>query len=347
MDGYSSSDYDSDDPMGAIARAGNRVRVDTVVSATSHCCRFLPGLCRFQARVCRDCCCECDCRSGMLILLPLGGALTGIATGAGVSAGLVFPAGWYNGYGWHNPQTTALPLALACTVLGLVLGYMHPRPVYCVRVQRNPPLRCGYVLRGSKGCGIHRRQRRRLQGRLLCGNMCHFECLPAVTFLLAAAYGAWTVVLFSVRPALGLVPTCVLFFLLGTSSKFNRSRLRRLTRICCGRTTYEIVTDFNPLAGYIESEPDEDWLETSGSDDDSGGDGDDHARGSAKSGADSMSSDSDSDLVSDKHRSDEDEGDDYDSSGDDAATVTVRAEDGGRVVRDKSNRGMRKRAFDV
>ena len=267
--------YDDDDPMLIVLQ--DREPVDSPLKTASLCCRLLPSLVCFHCRTCRDCFKEMDCLSGSIILFPFLSGLIGVAVGLGIGAGVVFRDGYYNYYGWHNSRDSVLPFAIGSIVLGGILLWLHPRPVYCMRVQRDPTLRIGITCsvracnRREFGCmSTDRREvARRRSGRLRCG-ACEAECLPLLVFLPFLSAGLWTMYLFSLNSALGYVPMCVVALISGATTKFSRSRLRRLIRVCCGRTTYEIVSDVNPLGGWEESEEDEEeWRLTSGSESES------------------------------------------------------------------------------
>ena len=80
----------------------------------------------------------------------------------------------------HNASLfdfVALPFAIGSIALAGILFYLHPKPVYCMRVQRAPPLRMGLATKDT--CGLSRREwgslstnrkqiARRRSGRLAC-----------------------------------------------------------------------------------------------------------------------------------------------------------------------------------
>ena len=329
--------YDDDDPMLIVLQ--DREPVDTPLKTASLCCRLLPSLLCFHCRTCRDCFKEMDCLSAVIILLPFLSGLIGVAVGLGVGAGVVFRDGYYNYYGWHNARDSVLPFAIGSIVLSGVLFWFHPRPLYCMRVQRNPPIRVGITCKLG-GCSrreigslsTNRREvARRRSGRLRCGT-CEAECLPLLLFLPFLSVGLWTMFLFSLNNSLGYIPMCVVALVSGATTKFSRSRCRRLTRVCCGRTTYEIVSDVNPMGGWDESEEDEDeWRLTSGSEEE-----------------ESDESDSMSDLSNDEDRKEEKE-EEEDSSDDEEAGVTIDAENDQKRQVKGAGPNMRKRGgvFEV
>ena len=312
--------YASDDPMLAVRGENSGGAADLPLTPSPawvvHCSKLLPFLIKFHCRTCCACVGEMDCRAGLLILLPLCATLLGAALGAGLAGGLVFRTGWYDNYGWHDARETALPFAVAASVLALLLGFYHARPLYFVRVQRHPPLRCGFACNlqrvaggasplrlpgGVTRCGAGLPSRAARRGRLGCGGRCSYDCLPLVTFLTGLAFGLWSVFLYSINLPLATLPSCLLLLYLGATTKFSRSRLRRFVRIWCGRTTYEIVVDANPFSRDEESGEDEmEWRETSGSDEEEDGDGNhdsDPFSSSSSSDADDETSDNeDSDV---------------------------------------------------
>ena len=336
--------YDNDDPM--LIALQDSTPVDNPLRAATHCCKLLPAICCFHCRTCFDCFKEMDCLSGCIILLPFLSGVVGVATGLGVGAGVVFRDGYYDCYGWHNARDAALPFAIGSIVFAGILFYFHPKPVYCMRVQRLPPLRLGIACKGCGSLGqrewgslsANRKQvARRRSGRLMCGR-CEMECLPLLVFLPFLSAGLWTMYLFSLSKSLGYIPMCVVALVCGATTKFSRSRCRRLTRVCCGRTTYEIISDVNPVGAYDDSEEDEnEWRHTSGSEE------------AETSSSDESMFDSDEDGDGEG----EDEGikvaynveSDESSSEDDVAGVTIDADSSQRNV--KGNKKLRKRAFEV
>ena len=214
--------------------------IDTPTSAIRHCCNLLPSILRFHCRTCCECLKECDCRAGIVIILPFMTGLISLIVGVGVGAGTVFRDGYYDYYGWHNARDACLPFAIISIVLAGILFYFHPRPLYCCRVQRYPPLRMGIVFgpECTQGRQIEfgslstnaKEVRRRRSGRLAC-IICEAECLPFLVFLPFFSAGLWTMYLFSINKPLGYVPLCAMALISGATTKFSKSRLRRLTII--------------------------------------------------------------------------------------------------------------------
>ncbi len=311
--------YASDDPMLAVDADATPLPLTPSPSWVVHCLKLLPYLCKFHCRTCCACIAEMDCRAGLLVLLPPCATLLGAVLGAGLASGLVFRTGWYDNYGWHDARETALPFAVSASVMALLLGFYHQRPLYFVRVQRSPPTRCGCACnpqrivsaattlnlpRGVTRCGSGIPSRAARRGRLGCGGRCSYDCLPVLTFLVGLAFGLWSVFLFSINIPLASLPSCLVVLYAGATTKFSRSRLRRFVRIWCGRTTYEIIVDANPFSRDVESEEDEmEWRETSGSSSD-----DDYEMGhDSDTFSSSTSSDAD-DEISDSGNSDVEEG---------------------------------------
>lgn len=231
------------------------------------------------------CCYQCRPLTALLIMLPLISAIAGLGAGTGIGIGIIFPTGYYNNYGWHEAQDQAFPFAAAFSALAALLVWRHPRPIYLIRVQRAPPLRIAI------GCCY---RRRRSPSHRVC------ECLPLLTFCVAASLSLWTVLLYTVAPFVGLVPPCIAMLIYGSTSRFSRTRCIRCVRIVCGRPTYDALDYMSPfsstgtsrtaqqgeehadLVGNGTEGPgssdDEDWLATSGSntdtDTDSDSDGD-------------------------------------------------------------------------
>ena len=76
-------DYDSDDPMlAALSEGRSELPLTPSPAWFCHCLRLLPFLCKFHCRTCCACVGEMDCRAGLLVLLPLLAALTGVGLGA-------------------------------------------------------------------------------------------------------------------------------------------------------------------------------------------------------------------------------------------------------------------------
>ena len=331
--------YDEDDPM-LIVLQDTTGPIDTPLGTFQHCCKLLPSICCYHLRTCKDCFKQCDCCAGCIILLPLCTGILAIGAGLGIGAGVVMRDGYYDYYGWHNARDACLPFAIASIVLAGILFYYHPRPIYCLRVQRQPPLRVGVACGRQCGPLLRRREfgslstnakqiARRRSGRLAC-RICEAECLPLLIFLPFVSAGLWTMYLFSISKSLGYVPMCVVALLSGATTKFSRSRCRRLTRVCCGRLTYETIVDSNPMGGWNESEDDEnDWRLTSGSEEPSSSDDDD----GSGSGSGSGSGHSDSEGGNSNDGGEESEGSEFDSEHDydeedGTATITVHGSGG-------------------
>jgi hypothetical protein len=332
--------YDQDDPMLIVLQ--DSTPITTPYGTIRHCCKLLPSIFCFHCRTCRDCLKELDCCAGFIIVLPFVTGVLSIVAGLAVGAGVVFRDGYYDYWGWHNAREACLPFAVSSIVLAGIMFYFHPPPIYCCRVQRYPPLRigvvcgrsCGRFKMGSLSTNAKQIARRRA-GKLAC-RICEAECLPLLVFLPFFSAGLWTVYLFSISKALGYIPMCVFALVSGATTKFSKSRCRRLTRVCCGRTMYEAIVDTNPLSESKESEDDEDvWRLTSGSEEKSSSDEseedyeeeyDDNDVGSDGSSSDSLSS----------YESDEEDG---------VATITVDRKSGGSGSRNVkgANRGMRQR----
>ena len=224
------------------------------------CLRLCPSLCKFHCRACSSCVREMGCCRGLVILFPFFAAVVGLVAGLGIAAEIFFPTGYYKHYGWHDAHGQVLPFTVLATVVCALLLYFHPRPLYCIRVERNPSLRVKCPC-----CCRKTRHRERNRNSCRCGQC---ECLPLLTFLLGANLGLWSIWFFTIAPWLVFFPGSVAAGFCGAMSKLNGNRLCRLLRICCGRTTYEIIEDFNPLS-TVDPEDDEiaeDWLETSASD---------------------------------------------------------------------------------
>lgn len=342
-------EYESDDPMTGMDPQ-QQLPVMPSASWFTHCIGLLPGMCRFHCRACCECIGEMDCRSGLVILLPLLAAILGAALGAGLASGLVFRTGWYDNYGWHDARESALPFAVSASILSILLGFYHPRPMYVIRVQRNPPLRCGCALNCSKilrflqgkfcfnearvicprgifRCGSNAIIRENRRGELGCGGRFSYDCLPLFNFLVALAFGLWSIYLFSINSTLSILPSCLLMIYLGATTRFSRNRLRRLIRIWCGRTTYEIIVDANPFSKDEESEEDEmEWRVTSGSDEDEDSDGE-----LLESGSGEEAEDEDSEYEGHSYDSLDDSGelDSQDSDSTERASTSIKILSGG------------------
>ena len=174
-----------------------------------------------------------------VIAFPVFVALAGVAVGLNVGFG-----DWV----WWNPHIAygeedilAFKAALMVSFLCGIVVAIHPPPLYIMRVERNPSLRCrlGKIFNPCSNSERRRANRRRRVNEK--NRYCEFY--PIVMAFAGLSMGLWTAALASIGPAFAAFPWILFCFFCGMWSRFSRFQLQRLLRICMGQILYDVIEE--------------------------------------------------------------------------------------------------------
>ena len=134
---------------------------------------------------------------------------------------------------WGEEHEETMRVAVLSTLVCLLMIWVHPRPLYLIRVERYPTFRCQL--------GPLENPMRRISGTERNAGRRACEFYPLLMFSAGLSFGLWSAWLAQINHALGVIPAFMLCFFCGMFSRFDRYQLQRLCRICAGQYLYETV----------------------------------------------------------------------------------------------------------